>query len=123
VSWSRTQRAFDGVVKDRGEVHPATFHAGHNLAKARLAAHDRSGSLAISKHLVDLLARDPDPAPQLPPPFPGITWLLRAKALLLDEQAEDAAVAAATASKLLQPVIKGDDPRLVEAMQLAGEGK
>lgn len=87
MSWSRTQRAFDGVVKDRGEVHPATFHAGHNLAKARLAAHDRSGSLAISKHLVDPLARDPDPAPQLP------------------------------------PVIKGDDPWLVEAMQLAGEGK
>jgi len=117
------QRAFDGVAKDRGEVHPATFSAGHNLAKARLAAHDRQGSLAISKHLIDLLAREPDPAKQLPPPFPGITWLLRAKALLLDEQTDDAKAAAATASKLLQLVMLGDDPRLVEAIQIAGEGK
>ncbi len=112
-------RAFVGVVKDRGEVHPATFHAGHNLTMARIAASDRQGALSISKHLIDLLARDSDPARQLPPQFPGLTWLLRARALFAAEQPELAVAAAAKSVALLTAAVSADDPLLVQAKQLA----
>ncbi|MFT4843329.1 MAG: serine/threonine protein kinase [Candidatus Azotimanducaceae bacterium] len=116
-------RAFVGVSNDRGEVHPATFNAGHNLTKARIAASDRPGALEISKHLIDLLARDPDPAKQLPPPFPGLTWLLRAQALFAAEQPEQAKVAAAKAIELLSAAVKPDDPLLKQAKALLAGSK
>lgn len=112
-------RAYDAVVRGRGEVHPATFNAGHNLTETRIAAQDKEGALQITEHLTTLLNQDPDPAPQLPPPFPGLTWLLRARALALAERPAEAATAAQKAVELLQPIVEADDKLLVEARKLA----
>ncbi|MFT4511455.1 MAG: serine/threonine protein kinase [Planctomycetota bacterium] len=117
------KRAFVGVAKDRGDVHPATFNAGHNLTQARIAAGDRQGALSISKHLIDLLAGEPDPAKQLPPPFPGMTWLLRAQALAGAEQPEQAKVAAQKAVELLSGAVKPDDALLKQAKDLVAGKK
>lgn len=112
-------RAYVGIAKDRGETHPATFNAGHNLTQARIAAGDREGALAISKDIVDRLDREP--APQLPPPFPGLTWLFRAQALAMAEQPDDARKAALRAIELLQPVVPADHPQLQAAKNLVSQ--
>jgi len=112
-------RAFDAVSSDRGELHPATFNAGHNLAMARIAAKDAEGADRITAEMIRRLG-DADEQ-QLPPPFPGLTWLLRARALDAVGQEANAGKAAARAVEAFAGKVPDANPYVIEARERANQ--